>query len=58
MILASSSQSEETNPYENTMQGNKRRIYVLLFISLLQPFFMWFMTRHLIKMPAAKLKPS
>lgn len=30
------------------LTGNKRRIYVLLFISLLQPLFMWWLTRHLV----------
>lgn len=28
--------------------GYKRRVYVLLFISLLQPVFMWWLTRHLV----------
>ncbi len=41
-------QQQQTNPYENSVQGNKRRVYVLLFISLLQPFFMWWLTRHLV----------
>ncbi|CAF1534454.1 unnamed protein product, partial [Didymodactylos carnosus] len=28
--------------------GNKRRIYLLLSIVILQPFFIWYLTRHLI----------
>lgn len=37
-------QNVQSNPYEHNSFGNKRRIYVLLFISLLQPFFMWWLT--------------
>jgi hypothetical protein len=39
---------QHSNPYENSVQGNKRKVYVLLFISLMQPFLMWWLTRHLI----------
>ena len=39
---------QQTNPYEHSVQGNKRKVYVLLFISLMQPFFMWWLTRHLV----------
>jgi len=28
--------------------GNKRRLYILLFISLIQPVFMYFLTKHLV----------
>ncbi len=28
--------------------GNKFRVYLLLFIVLLQPLFIWYLTRHLI----------
>jgi hypothetical protein len=52
MILTSQNLSQhpqhQHNPYENSVQGNKRRVYVLLFISLMQPFFMWWLTRHLV----------
>jgi hypothetical protein len=48
MILGSHPNTDEANPYENSAQGNKRRIYVLLFISLLQPVMMWWLTRHLV----------
>lgn len=47
MILTSDQSNqngENTNPYESNQQGNKRRIYVLLFISMLQPLFMWWLT--------------
>ncbi|CAF1084082.1 unnamed protein product [Brachionus calyciflorus] len=37
-------QNGESNPYEQSSYGNKRRIYVLLFISLLQPLFIWWLT--------------
>lgn len=30
-----------------TSSGNKRRLYILLFISLIQPLLMYFLTRHL-----------
>lgn len=33
---------------ESFERGNKRRLYVLLMVSLAQPFFMWWLTRHLI----------
>jgi protein transport protein YIF1 len=32
------------NDYQTNMHGNKRRIYLLLFISFLQPLFMWWLT--------------
>ncbi|CAF1253634.1 unnamed protein product, partial [Didymodactylos carnosus] len=32
----------------STYGGSKRRIYLLLAIVLLQPFFIWYLTRHLI----------
>jgi len=35
------SQSYNTN-------GNTRRIYLLLLIVILQPLFIWYLTRHLI----------
>ncbi|RNA22245.1 YIF1B-like isoform X1, partial [Brachionus plicatilis] len=44
MILAGNSTGQSGNGYESQTYGNKRRIYVLLFISLLQPFFMWWLT--------------
>lgn len=50
MILASPDDPQNTHGAygENGhMSGNKRRIYVLLFIAFLQPFFMWWLTRHL-----------
>lgn len=37
-----------SNDYQTNMHGNKRRIYLLLFISFLQPLFMWWLTWHLI----------
>lgn len=33
--------------------GNKRRLYILLFISFIQPAFMYFLTRHLSSYPLA-----
>lgn len=49
MILASENDDQTNqNAYGNNVNGNKRRIYVLLFVSLLQPFFMWWLTRHLV----------
>lgn len=51
MILASENDPQNQSQYQQDgtsghLSGNKRRIYVLLFISLLQPLFMWWLTRH------------
>ncbi|CAF0900609.1 unnamed protein product [Adineta ricciae] len=35
-----------SQPYGSN--GNKRRIYLLLLVVILQPFFIWYLTRHLI----------
>lgn len=50
MILASPDDPNNTQgayAENGHMSGNKRRIYVLLFIAFLQPLFMWWLTRHL-----------
>lgn len=44
MILTGNPTRSNSNAYESQPFGNKRRIYLLLFISLLQPFFMWWLT--------------
>jgi len=56
MILASENdpQNNQVGQYQqgvgsDHLSGNKRRIYVLLFISLLQPVFMWWLTRNLVQ---------
>ena len=33
---------------ESYGRGNKRRVYMLLVIALAQPFFMWWLTRHIV----------
>ena len=38
--------------------GAKRRLYMLLFISLMQPLFMYFLTRHLNGVTAEVLKKA
>lgn len=49
MILANENdQQQGSYQHGSVLTGNKRRIYFLLFISLLQPFFIWWLTRHLI----------
>lgn len=35
-----------SQPYNSS--GNSRRIYLLLLIIILQPLFIWYLTRHLI----------
>jgi uncharacterized Tic20 family protein len=50
MILTTSStdpNAAATQFENNNVLGNKRRIYVLLFVSLLQPLFIWWLTRNL-----------
>jgi hypothetical protein len=42
-ILPDTGASQSYNP-----NGNTRRIYLLLLIVLLQPLFIWYLTRHLI----------
>jgi len=32
----------------HNINGNTRRIYLLLLIVILQPLFIWYLTRHLI----------
>jgi len=49
MILSSESDPQSHgDAMGGHLGGNKRRVYVLLFISLLQPLFMWWLTRHLV----------
>ena len=47
MILVNNDPASEHYQQQQTM-GAKRRIYVILFVSLLQPFFIWLLTRHLV----------
>jgi hypothetical protein len=52
LMILSNNQTDEANVqgshFESNSLGNKRRIYVLLFISLLQPLLIWWLTRHLV----------
>lgn len=35
--------------------GNKRRMYILLFVAGIQPLLMWWLSFHLISVPAPKV---
>jgi len=49
MILADNNPNNTQDGFQpSNSLGNKRRTYILLFISLMQPFFMWWLTRHLV----------
>ncbi|GFG37063.1 hypothetical protein Cfor_00752, partial [Coptotermes formosanus] len=52
-ILPISSSPHHHDPYMHN-SGNKRRMYLLLFVAGMQPVLMWWLSFHLISPPISK----